>query len=59
MIYFAQAIRERTTYTDFLIGLIMLNQYYKEYDKAFYIKEGIANVFENESCSFYNIEDNN
>jgi hypothetical protein len=59
MIYFAQAIRERTTYTDFLIGLIMLNQYYKEYDKAFYIKEDIANVFENESCSFYNIEDNN
>jgi hypothetical protein len=59
MIYFAQAIRERKTYTDFLIGLIMLNQYYKKYDKAFYIKEDIANAFENKSCSFYNIEKNN
>ena len=59
MIYFAQAIRERTTYTDFLIGLIMLNQYYSKYDKAFYIKEDIANVFENKSCVFHNIEENN
>lgn len=59
MIYFAQAIRERRTYTDFMIGLIMLNQYYKKYNKTFYIKEDICKVFENEKCSFYNLEDNN
>ena len=59
MIYFAQAIRERRTYTDFMIGLIMLTQYYKRFDKSFYIKGDIANAFENESCTFYNIEENN
>ena len=49
MIYFAQAIRERKTYTDFMIGLIMLTQYYKGYDKIFYIKGDIANAFENKN----------
>ena len=59
MIYFAQAIRERRTYTDFMIGLIMLNQYYKKYKKTFYIKEDISDVFENKKCIFNNIEVNN
>jgi hypothetical protein len=59
MIYFAQAIRERKTYTDFMIGLIMLTQYYKGYDKIFYIKGDIANAFENKKCIFNNIEENN
>lgn len=59
MIYFAQAIRERRTYTDFMIGLIMLNQYYKKYKKTFYIKEEISDVFENKKCIFKNIEANN
>mgnify|MGYP003325003303 CR=1 FL=1 len=59
MIYFAQAIRERRTYTDFMIGLIMLTQYYKEHKKIFYIKEDIANIFSNENCLFHNIENNN
>lgn len=59
MIYFAQAVRERRTYTDFMIGLIMLNQYYKKYRKTFYIKEDISDVFENKKCDFYNIESNN
>ena len=59
MIYFAQAIRERKTYTDFMIGLIMLTQYYKDYDKTFYIKGDIANAFENKKCIFNNIEENN
>lgn len=59
MIYFAQAIRERRTYTDFMIGLIMLTQYYKKYDKTFYIKGDIADAFENEKCIFNNIESNN
>ena len=59
MIYFAQAIRERRTYTDFMIGLLMLTQHYKKYKKTFYIKEDIADVFENENCTFHNIEKNN
>ena len=59
MIYFAQAIRERRTYTDFMIGLIMLTQYYKKYDKTFYIKGDIADAFKNEKCIFNNIESNN
>ena len=59
MIYFAQAIRERRTYTDFMIGLIMLMQYYKDHEKVFYIKEDIADIFENEKCIFNNIEINN
>ena len=58
MIYFAQAIRERRTYTDFMIGLIMLNQYYKKYKKTFYIKEDIHDVFENKKCIFHNLEEN-
>ena len=56
MIYFAQAIRERRTYTDFMIGLIMLNQYYKDSKKVFYIKEDISKAFENSKCDFHNIE---
>lgn len=59
MIYFAQAIRERRTYTDFLIGLIMLTQHYDQYNKTFYIKSDISNIFKNKKCTFYNIEDNN
>jgi len=59
MIYFAQAIRERKTYTDFMIGLIMLTQYYTQHNKTFYIKEDIASAFENKKCIFYNIEKNN
>tara|TARA_R110001599_G_scaffold58541_3_gene161824 strand:+ start:2521 stop:3501 length:981 start_codon:yes stop_codon:yes gene_type:complete len=59
MIYFAQAIRERRTYTDFMIGLIMLTQYYKDHDKSFFIKGDIVDVFKNEKCVFNNIEENN
>ena len=59
MIYFAQAIRERRTYTDFMIGLIMLTQYYSQYKKIFYIKPDISSVFKNKKCIFHNIEDNN
>jgi hypothetical protein len=59
MIYFAQAIRERRTYTDFMIGLIMLTQYYKDYKKDFYIKEDICQSFENINCKFNNIDENN
>lgn len=42
-----------------MIGLIMLTQYYKGYDKIFYIKGDIANAFENKKCIFNNIEENN
>tara|TARA_R110002012_G_scaffold316330_1_gene531157 strand:- start:5139 stop:6116 length:978 start_codon:yes stop_codon:yes gene_type:complete len=59
MIYFAQAIRERRTYTDFMIGLIMLTHYFEKYQKTFYIKEDIADSFENKNCKFFNIEENN
>ena len=59
MIYFAQAIRERRTYTDFMIGLIMLTQYYKDFNKSFFIKGDIVNAFENTKCIFNNIETNN
>ena len=59
MIYFAQAIRERRTYTDFMIGLIMLTQYYKDFNKSFFIKVEIVNAFENTKCIFNNIETNN
>lgn len=59
MIYFAQAIRERVTYTDFMIGLITLNRYYSTYPKTFYVKEDIVDVFSNQKCKFENIEANN
>lgn len=59
MIYFAQAIRERVTYTDFMIGLIMLSKYYKDHNKTFYIKGDLTDVFENKMFTFKNIENNN
>ena len=59
MIYFAQAIRERVTYTDFMVGLIMLSRYYKGHDKTFYVKGDLTDVFENKVITFNNIENNN
>lgn len=58
MIYFAQAIRERKTYTDFMIGLIMLARYYSNENKTFYIKKDIVDVFKNKKFKFYNLENN-
>ena len=59
MIYLLQALRGNKSYTDFIVGLIILSKYYKNYNKIIYASTDTYNLFENNRCTFHNIERNN
>lgn len=59
MIYLLQSLIGRKSHTDFIAGLIVLSKYYKKYNKIIYAAENTYNLFENNMCTFRNIEKNN